>query len=319
MTGNDNNVTKERHRWTKAEKQYIKSIVHNYSLQRWTDQDIVNYLQNEKKIKIARSTVTTIKNQVVEEAGDWYLELRESGTKTIAFFKERLDSLLSYQKKLNEILTTCEVPEIRIRAIAELHRIEMSLHTIFQELPHDQFQIRPEIEREPKQCDCFPTGTITHSKCRYCKQVWCPMTLKQDWCPNPECSHGIKGCKFRPYDEHHEWVKCSTCEMWFKTPDIMAVHKCYIIAVPAIEGDDGLPGPGIGGEGAGPIVEESPNSIVPEPEPEIITSPSSPLEERTQIEEEEPEETEADRYWRNHPARVKPTNTNNNKVKFIVD
>ena len=215
MSQDNKNVPVERHSWTKAERQYIKSIVHNYSLQRWTDQDIVNYLQNEKKIKIGRSTVTKIKNQVVEEAGNWYLELRESGYKTIAFFKERLDSLLSYQKKLNEILSTCEVPEIRIRAIAELHRIEMSLHTIFQELPHDQFQIRPEIQREP----------ITHSKCRYCKQVWCPLTLKQDWCPNPECSQGIKGCKFRPYDEHHEWVKCSTCEMWFKTPDIKALHK----------------------------------------------------------------------------------------------
>jgi hypothetical protein len=303
MSSNDNNVTKERHRWTKAEKSYIKSIVHNYSLQRWTDQDIVNYLQDEKKIKIGRSTVTTIRTQVVEEAGEWYLELRESGTKTIAFFKERLDSLLSYQKKLNEILTTCEVPEIRIRAIAELHRIEMSLHTIFQELPlpHDQFQIRPEIEREPQHCDCMSTGRITHSKCRYCKQVWCPMTLKQDWCPNPECSHGIKGNKFKPYDEHNEWVKCSTCEMWFKTPDILALHKCDSIAVPAIGGDDL---PGFGGEGHGPLIEESSTTN----EPEIITSLSSPIEEQIeeQTEEEEPEETEADRYWRNHPARVKP-------------
>ena len=96
-----------------------------------------------------------------------------------------------------------EVSEIRIRAIAELHRIEMSLHTIFQEFPHEQFQIRPEIEREPTNCQCMSTGTITHSKCRNCKQVWCPLTLKQDWCPNPECSHGVKGCKFKPYDEHH--------------------------------------------------------------------------------------------------------------------
>ena len=53
MLGNENNVTKERHRWTKAEKQYINAIVHKYSLQRWTDQDIVDYLQ-EKKIKIGR-------------------------------------------------------------------------------------------------------------------------------------------------------------------------------------------------------------------------------------------------------------------------
>ena len=51
MSGNDNNVTKERHRWTKAEKEYLRGIVHNYSLQRWTDQDIVNFLWEEKKDK----------------------------------------------------------------------------------------------------------------------------------------------------------------------------------------------------------------------------------------------------------------------------
>lgn len=214
-------------------------------------------------------------------------------------------------------MTTCEVPEIRIRAIAELHRIEMSLHTIFQELPHDQFQIRPEIEREPKHCDCMSTGIIKHSKCRYCKQVWCPTTLKQNWCPNPNCSQDIKGSKFRPYDEHHEWIQCSTFEMYFKTPDIMDVHKCYSVAVPAIEGDDGLPGPGIGGEGAGPIVEESSTSN----EPEIITSLSSPIEKQTETEieeEEEPEESEADRYWRTHPSRVRPNNNkNNDTIKYV--
>jgi hypothetical protein len=69
------------------------------------------------------------------------LELRESGYKSIAFYKERLHSLLFYQKKLNEILANSSTPEIGVRAIAELHRIEMSLHTIFQELPHGQFKI----------------------------------------------------------------------------------------------------------------------------------------------------------------------------------
>ena len=74
------NVTSERHKWTSAEKQYIKGIVHNYLLQRWTDQDIVNYLHQEKKIKIARSTVTKIKNQVEQESENWYIALTESGS-----------------------------------------------------------------------------------------------------------------------------------------------------------------------------------------------------------------------------------------------
>ena len=114
MSGNDNHVTKERHKWTKAERQYVKGIVHNYLLQRWTDQDMVHYLHEEKKIKIARSTVTTIKNKFAEEAGNWYFELRESSYRTIAFYNERLDSLLSYQKKLNDIMDISEVPEIRM-------------------------------------------------------------------------------------------------------------------------------------------------------------------------------------------------------------
>jgi len=45
------NAQFERHKWTKAERQYVKGIVHNYSLQRWTDQDIVNYLREEKKLR----------------------------------------------------------------------------------------------------------------------------------------------------------------------------------------------------------------------------------------------------------------------------
>jgi hypothetical protein len=126
------NVTKERHKWTKAERQYIKGIVHNYSLQRWTDQDIVDYLRSEKKIKTGRSTVTKIKNSVVEEA-----ELRDSGAKYIAVYKERLDSLLSYQKKLHELCNSESSPELVLRAISELHKIEMSLHTLMKELPGD--------------------------------------------------------------------------------------------------------------------------------------------------------------------------------------
>lgn len=154
MSQDNKNVTIERKKFTKTEKQYLRGIIQNLSLQRLTDQEIVDYLQREKKIEISRSTATKIRNKVVEEAGNWYLELRESGYRTIAFYKERLDSLLSYQKKLNEIMDYAVAPEIRIRAIAELHRIEMSLHTIFQELPHEQFQIKPQIEQEPKHCYC---------------------------------------------------------------------------------------------------------------------------------------------------------------------
>jgi hypothetical protein len=333
-TSNNKSVTKERHRWTKAERQYIQGIVHNYSLQRWTDQDIVNFLWEEKKIKIARSTVTTIKNQVEQRAKKWYIELRESGSKYVAVYKERLDSLLSYQKKLHDIISVSEKPEVQVRAISELHSIEMSLHSLYQDFP--RLDIKPDSDSTTTEegCNCGPRNgdIINHSKCRYCHQVWCPTTLNQDWCPNPECDHGIKGCNYQPWDEHNKWIKCPSCQIWFKNNDILAVHNCYMKANPkAIEGDI----PGIGGEGEGPIIEEPlvhqdqvmlksteqlPPSNEPEPRPETITSLSSPIEEQTEIEEEEePEESEADRYWRNHPHPSIKSNNNNNKVKFVVE
>jgi hypothetical protein len=67
----------------------------------------------------------------------WYIELRDSGAKYIAVYKERLDSLLSYQKKLHELCDSESSPELVLRAISELHKIEMSLHTLMKELPGD--------------------------------------------------------------------------------------------------------------------------------------------------------------------------------------
>jgi len=51
MSEDNKRVTSERHKWTKAERQYIKGIVHIYSLQRWTDQDLVDYLMNGQYIR----------------------------------------------------------------------------------------------------------------------------------------------------------------------------------------------------------------------------------------------------------------------------
>lgn len=230
---------------SKSEKQYIRGMVHNLSLQRMTDQEIVDYLHNEKKIDIARTTVNTIKNQTEKQAEKWYIELKQSRYKYIAVYKERLDSLMSYQRRLNEIIEFYAHehlhPDTVIKAIAELHRIELSILILFKQLPNLGIGTESMDKNENHSvhnnnirsgigpagvCDCMTWGVITHSKCRYCLLVWCPTTLKQDWCPNPDCSHGIKGCNFEPYDDHYEWTKCPICERWFKSQKIFDVHPC---------------------------------------------------------------------------------------------
>jgi hypothetical protein len=42
--------------------------------------------------------------QLEKDATRWYVGIRESGSKYVAIYKERLDSLLSYQKKLHELI-----------------------------------------------------------------------------------------------------------------------------------------------------------------------------------------------------------------------
>jgi hypothetical protein len=221
---------------SKSEKQYIRGIVHNLSLQRLTDQEIVDYLHDEKKFDIARTTVNGIKNQVEKQAEKWYIELKESRYKYIAIYKERIDSLFSYHKKLHEIVKdrSDAYPEIAIRAISELHRTEISVFNLFKQLPN--LGVEQDLHQDDPSrytsagCTCAKSGhdIISDCKCRTCLTVWCPTALKQDWCPNPECSGGIKGCHFQPYDEHHVWTKCVTCARWFKTQKILDVHNSII-------------------------------------------------------------------------------------------
>ena len=53
-------VTSKRATFTKAEREYVKGMVHNLSFQRLTDHEIVQWLHDEKEIDIDRSTVSKI-------------------------------------------------------------------------------------------------------------------------------------------------------------------------------------------------------------------------------------------------------------------
>jgi hypothetical protein len=143
MTSNNNkNVHKKRDRSTKAQKQYVRGLVHNLSLERLTDQEISDYLHTEKNIDLARITINGIRRSIEKQAEKWYIELRHSRYKYIASYKERIDSLLSYQKKLHQIIDFYIKPpdqmvetDTVIRAISELHKIEISIFSLWKQIP----------------------------------------------------------------------------------------------------------------------------------------------------------------------------------------
>jgi len=220
---NHKKVTSKRATFTKLERQYVKGIVHNLSFQRLTDQEIVQWLHDEKRIDLERSTVSKMRNQIESQAEKWYIELKQSTFKYIAIYKERIDSLFSYQKKLHEIIADTKKPEVKLRAITELHSIEMSLFSLWKQLPDLDIVDSPKQEESlnkdqdknpyinidrvmPEDRDkirgitfCRCVDIQQHYACYKCLQGFCrPSAVENDdsiRCPS---------CKTVVY-EHTEW------------------------------------------------------------------------------------------------------------------
>ena len=221
----------ERRKVAKSEKQYLRGMIHNLSLQKWTDQDIADYLRDEKSVHIGRSTVTKIKNQISKEAEKWYIELRQSTYKYIATYKERIDSLLSYQKKLHDIISNTKKDEVKIRAISELHSIEMDLFSLWKQLPDlqigdsrdnkDEYQY-DNVGRNglPRAISYGPEENDEHDRAVY-------FGWKQGDPPLDGCFRAMMeqkyGLEFEPWDEL-KWVDCPACKRWFKSEERLRMH-----------------------------------------------------------------------------------------------
>ena len=76
-------VTSKRATFTKAEREYVKGMVHNLSFKRLSDREITQWLHDEKQIDLDRSTVAKLRNKSEKDAGKWYIGLRDSGAKYI--------------------------------------------------------------------------------------------------------------------------------------------------------------------------------------------------------------------------------------------
>jgi hypothetical protein len=74
-----------------------------------------------------------MRNQVESKAEKWYIELKKSTYKFVAVYKERIDSLFSFQKKLHEIFNDTDKAEVKLKAISELHSIEMSIFSLWKQ------------------------------------------------------------------------------------------------------------------------------------------------------------------------------------------
>ena len=235
----------ERSKRTKSEQEYVKAIVQGLSLQRLTDKEIVDYLYNEKQIPIGRSTVTCIRNNIEKQAEKWYIELRKSSYKYIATYKERLDSLLSYQKKLHDIISNTKKDEVKIRAISELHSIEMDLFNLWKQLPELDI-VDQERESNSNPNHIVPPVDYGEPVVGYENEPW--GSIDDESKPKPEpneqkpieiaaapivsaAQEEITKQEGKDRDgDGDEWnlLKCPTCQRSFYNNFTLSAHQCKL-------------------------------------------------------------------------------------------
>jgi hypothetical protein len=246
-------------KFSHEERSLVKSIVATLSIKRIPELEIIKEVERQTGKTITTRFLYYVKEQIKKESSKWYSQLRESEFEYIFEFKERVNEIVDLQRRHYQIIDdNANNPGIQQASLVALHKLNVTLSSYFDIVPHltstGLRQSQKEIERETQQqadrtsgirispaghhtrmplvdnCQCIPNGintdTVRHIECRYCLQVWCPRALGgQDWCPNPECSNGIKGSKFRPYDENYTWIECTSgCGMWFKTEEILQAH-----------------------------------------------------------------------------------------------
>lgn len=123
-------------KWTKSQRQYIRFIIGDLSLRRFTEREIVQELSEKKPpIIISKTEVNRIKNNIEKQAEKWFTELRDSKYKYLSTYKDRIDSLFRYQKRLNDMFYDPNSKYDKIRIISELHSIELSIKNIYKEIP----------------------------------------------------------------------------------------------------------------------------------------------------------------------------------------
>jgi hypothetical protein len=175
----------------------------------------VYWLQEEKKIHLDRSTITKMRNHVERQAEKWYIELKESRYKYMANYKARLDSLLSYQKKLNQIIESYLQPPMQIlypdtiiKAVAELHRIEVSIFNILKQLPDLDIgnRVMQEVQQQQEE--------LSQEE----KDRMLPIFSLEDINGVEELPAEVKGL-------WHSWVQCDGCKRWWNSEELLGYHN----------------------------------------------------------------------------------------------
>jgi hypothetical protein len=183
------------------------------------------------------------------QAEKWYFELRESRYKYVAMFKERIDSLLSYQKKLHEIINSASTstdaegerqprPEVKIKAITELHAIEVTLFQMWKQLPNLYVNnniaanqvpalvaAQPPEEERGYESTVIPPVDEIDERNRFDRWSLDRRPMSPKYIAKMESRYGIPIERVESL-AWAELVQCSECKRNFESESIRSNHTC---------------------------------------------------------------------------------------------
>jgi hypothetical protein len=123
-------------KFTTEESRLIESIVARLSIKRIPDSEIITEIKRQTDKKITRQTLYNTRQRIKKESYQWYKTMREGQFEYIHEFKERIDEILSLQKKHHQIIDSNEHnPQIQQTSLAELHRLSLTLSNLFDVAP----------------------------------------------------------------------------------------------------------------------------------------------------------------------------------------
>ena len=123
-------------KFTIEERSLVKSLVATLTLKRMSDNEIIEEIEKITNDRISRTSLYKIKLQIKRDSYQWFKMMREGQYEYIHEFKERIDEILTLQKKHHEIIDSdIEPTPVKQTSLAELHRLNIILSNYFDVAP----------------------------------------------------------------------------------------------------------------------------------------------------------------------------------------
>jgi len=106
------------------------------SLKRLSDAEIIQEIFAKTNKTVTKQSICNIRNRIKNDSSKWYCQLRQGEFEYLHEFKERINEIMDLQKKAHKIFDDNKNnPAIQLDAIAELHKLNITLSNYFDVAP----------------------------------------------------------------------------------------------------------------------------------------------------------------------------------------